>query len=406
MNPSIIEVSVALRVTIWLVSLCLAAGPLMASKFYSQSDLFIAGSRVIDDDVYAVNNTCELAGTINGDFNGLIFDIEMVGDIDGNLNLITWIADAGGTIAQSSRIIGWDVDIASEIEKDLLILGRKINVSRRAKIGRDVTLVGDIIYVDGTVGGDLDIWGEIVIIDGDIKGDVRVEADEITLARNATIEGNLHYTSFRDIYIEDDALVAGRITHSMPELGRAEIEYTLNKILLIGRILFFAMTLFTGLFIILVFRIHSRETSDYILDHFPASIGLGLLALLVFSLGALILFVVIVGIPLAVFLVFLAIFLMFTGQIYCATAIGRGLFKLLGKRDIALGWAFLIGYIILIIIFSIPIFGILVYTLVFLIGTGGAIGGFYTMCKKCRQSDISASETPPAPGPVTDQSTP
>jgi cytoskeletal protein CcmA (bactofilin family) len=397
---------VALRITVWFVILCLAAGPLMASKFYSQDDLIIAGSRVIDDDVYALTNTCEFAGTINGDFNGLIFDIEMVGDIDGNLNLVTWRADAGGNITKSLRIIGWDVDIASEIEKDLLILGRKINVSRRAEIGRDVTLIGDLIYVDGTIEGDLDIWGEIVIIDGEIKGDVRVEADEITLARNTTIEGNLHYTSFLDIFIEDDALVAGRITHSIPELGQPEIEYALNKIFLVGRIIFFAMTLFTGLFIILVFRTHSRETSNYILDHFPASVGLGLLALIIFTLGAIILFAIVIGIPLAVFLVFLAIFLMFAGQIYCATAIGRGLLRLLGNRDIALGWAFLIGYIILIVIFSIPIFGIVIYTLVFLIGTGGAIGGFYTMCKKCRQSDTPSPEAASGPESATDISTP
>ena len=142
------------------------------------------------------------------------------------------------------------------------------------------------------------------------------------------------------------------------------------------------MALVTGMALILLFRNHTLESTIQIRKKFWHTLATGFLAWIIFIGGALILLVLIVGIPLSILLVTVGMVLFYIGKIYVSIFLGRLLVGWLSRgKKIALGWELLIGLIVLSIVFQIPGFGTFVYVLTFILGTGAAIAGYLALTR-------------------------
>lgn len=373
------------RIVILLITLLLWSPSLFASKYIDDKSALISADEVIDDDVYIFSNSLDIYGRITQDLSGFVYDSYIEGTIDGNLNMFSYNIEVSGNILKSCRLIGQRVEVNGEIDGNLIVIGNEIQVDQDAVIGRDATIIGGVITINGQIMDYTEIRAETVTITGKIEGDVNIDAQEINIESGAVINGDLSYTSKEEAYIDDDAQITGEIDHSLPSKTNKKIGEVLDKILYIGKIISFFMALVTGLILITVFKNHARETVTYIHEKFLPSLGIGFLAMLICSFGALLIALFIVGIPTAIFLFFLGIFFFYCGKIYCSVALGQIIFKAFGRTDIGIGWSFIVGLIIITILFMIPVFGKLLYFLAFLIGAGGAIGGFMTICRKCRE---------------------
>jgi len=106
----------------------------------------------------------------------------------------------------------------------------------------------------------------------------------------------------------------------------------------------------------------------------------------------LILLVLIVGIPLSILLVSVGMVLFYIGKIYVSIVLGRLIIGLLAKnKKVALGWELLVGLIILSLFFQIPVLGTIVYLLAFILGTGAAISGYYSLNRKYKETTAVSS---------------
>jgi len=378
----------------FLIILIIYAIPAFGSEFYSEDNVVISSDENVDDDVYVFANTCEIYGEIAGDYSGFIYNANIDGIIDGNVNLFAYTSEVEGIINRSCRLFCQNIDVGAEINGNLLAMGQNVTVGRKAVVGRDANIYGSIIYIYGTIEGETRVECESVIISGKLSGDLIIEAKEITLTESAVVAGDIFYTSQDEIYIEDGADLLGAVDWTIPEDDK-DLGNALDVLFNVTKLLFFLMSLVTGLILILLFGSHARKTAQYIETKLPQSLGIGFVSLIIFTFGAVLLAIFVVSLPLSIFVIFLGIFLFYVGKLYCSIVIGRFIFRLFGNKSIALGWAFIVGLIVLALIFEIPYFGALAYLLALLIGAGGAVGAYLAICRK-RREEKTGTEIEPA----------
>jgi hypothetical protein len=243
----------------------------------------------------------------------------------------------------------------------------------------------------------VDVSGSVVLISGIIDGKVEIEAEEVYIGYPAQIAGDLIYTSRLEAEIEEDVLVGGEIIHELPE-DKEELESLFPAIMPILRFLLFVMALITGYAMILLFNRHTREAAEQMETRFWPTFAAGLLTMILIVMGAIIMTALVVGIPLAIIMTSLGILLFYIGKIYVSIVIGRLVFKIFSStKKFALGWEFLVGLIILTLVFRIPVVGTLVYILSFIIGAGAAVMGYLSLNKKL--TSALKPQTAPAPPP-------
>jgi len=372
-----------IKITLFLVLfLALGCVPLSASVFQTGDSNILSRRDSLDDDLYVFGNFGEVYGVVEGDLTAFCYEHDADGIILGSANIFGYGVRLGGEVRQSARLIGYNIYTGATIGRNLVILGKTIDIKRDAVIQKDLDCGGDIIHMDGTVHGDADIGGRIVYISGNIDGDVKIKADEIYIDSPAQIGGELTYTSGQKAEIADDVIIDGGIYWEEPEED-IDTRDILPSVRFFFHIIFFLMTLLTGLFLILIFNRHTHEAVAQIGDRFWRTLAIGLLSIIIFIGGSVVLTLLIIGIPLAVILIFLGLVLFYIGKIYASIALGRLVFKLIGSGNkIALGWEFIVGLIIMVFIFRIPGLGWVIYFLVTILGTGAAITGYLSLCNK------------------------
>lgn len=374
--------------------LILVSGSLRASEFISGEGNVVPKGRIIEDDLYLTGNYSEVYGEITGDLTAFCYDIESEGEIGGSCLLMGWNIVLGGVIQNSARLIGNNIDIMADVGGNILALGGEINIDRDAIIEKDLTCYGDIVNIDGTVKGNILIKGGSVFISGRIEGDVEIDAEDISIQSPAVIGGDFDYVSNAEAYIEDGARVEGRIDWDLPRITEDSLEQFAANALSVIKVILFFMSLITGLGLILFFRSHTREASNQIQNRFWQSLGIGFLALIIFLGGSVLLIGFIVGIPLGLILIGLGLVLFYVGKIYVAIVIGRLIFGIFSGKRFAIGWEFIIGLLVLSIVFQIPVLGIIAYIIVFLVGAGGAIAAEIFIRRKFHEYLKASTATP------------
>ncbi|UCD94380.1 MAG: hypothetical protein JSU69_11560 [Candidatus Zixiibacteriota bacterium] len=381
------------KVSVTFLLLLLLPSLAVASRFISRDGTVVSRSEVVNDDLYVFGDFVEFYGQIDGDLTAFCFDVEEDGEILGNVNLFAYKIDVGGMIDNSARLFGNNIIVRGEISRNLLAFGREIEATKQAVIERDLTCVGDVIRIKGRIKGDVCATGSMVFISGVIDGRAEIEADELYIDYPAEIGGDLVYTSRLEAEIEEDVVISGEIVHNLPEERERQGDF-FPSVLPILRILLFVMALITGFAMILLFNRHTRESAEQIEKRFWPTFAVGLLALILITLGAIIMTALVIGIPLAIILTSLGILLFYIGKIYVSILIGRLTFKIFsGTKRIALGWELLVGLIILSLVFRIPVAGTIVYILSFITGAGAAVMGYLSLNKKYK----TAAQQQPAP---------
>lgn len=388
------------RRTSLLISLLVIALPVVlfpilvaASDFRSGQNITLNMTDIIQDDLYLFCNDAEVNGKIVGDLSSFSYNFDSRAEILGNANIAAYEGELGGTVRRTARVFGMIVYINADIAGNALAIGNDIRIGKNTQIGRDLTVTGDDIRIDGDVRGNVHINGTRVEITGTIDGDVTIKARDITIIEPAVIKGNLEYNSVSEAYIDDDAVVMGETVWNEVVPEKEDGLRIPSALTAFFSVIFFLMTLATGLIIILFFRRHAGESGEVIIRRFWHTLATGLLTFILLTGGAILCLVLIVGIPITILITFLGLALFYLGKIYVSIAIGRFLVKSLGGgRRIAIGWEFVIGLIILTLIFRIPVLGWIVYIFTFILGMGAAISGYLSLSRKFRH----LTETTPA----------
>jgi cytoskeletal protein CcmA (bactofilin family) len=395
-----------------LVVALLFAGYAQATSIQSGENIHISNLHQIDHDLYAFGQNVTVDGLIKGDLVVGAYEVFINGEVTESENIFAYKLHHTGTVGNSLRAFVNTVVIDGRVGRSLMFFGYDCRIGKGAVVERDVNINGFSARVDGTVGGNATIRAVRVVISGEIGGDVDIEGEEIRIVPPAVIKGNLTYTCEKEAEIDTAAgvTILGETRWERPEEENGEEEEKTGAaafktmIFKISKML--AAFLF-GIIVVYLFRRYAEVSFHQLRTRLSVSFATGFLFLLILvvavlilvvsaifllvglalisgemaPVGALVLILSMLMVPITAFTTVSGGIIFYSGKIMFAFLIGYLLVRIFKSEAALLGKAqLLFGLIVLALLFAVPYVGLLIYLLVSIAGAGAIVLGI----KSCR----------------------
>jgi len=239
------------------------------------------------------------------------------------------------------------------------------------RVGRDVIVGAANTTISGQIGRDLQVGGTNAKIDGAVAGNVTATIERLQITDRGSVGGSLKYTSKNEAQIANASSVKGSIERQTPDGGRAPL-FTGTAAMVVEWLKGLIGLLILGILVVFFFPGFSRRAGEALV-HSPwltlgigalVLIGLPILSIVFFALGALIGGWWIGFVVLALFVVALALSIP-----VAAVGVGGALLRI-ARRPVPVWLALLIGLVVLLLVALIPILGGLVIFCALLFGMG------------------------------------
>ena len=351
--------------------LALTPTPAAAADIRSGQDITIGTTETIEDDLYAFGTNIAINGTIHGDLiaggNNISVDGNVTGDVIAGGNSVVIRGQVGGSV----RAAGNTVVVDGKIANDLVVGGNELTILGNGRVGRDVIVGATNATISGQIGRDLQAGGANVKIDSSVGGNVTANVERLQIIDRGAVGGSLKYTSKNEAQIANAASVKGSVERQTPDNGRAPL-FSGTAALVVEWLKGLIGLLILGILVVFFFPGFSRRAGE-VLVHSPwltlavgalALIGLPILSIVFFAVGALIGGWWIGFVVLALFVVVLALSIP-----VAAVGVGGALLRV-ARRPVPVWLALFIGLVALLLVALIPILGGIVIVFALLFGMG------------------------------------
>ena len=351
--------------------LALTPTPAAAADIRSGQDITIGTTETIEDDLYAFGTNIAINGTIHGDLiaggNNISVDGNVTGDVIAGGNSVVIRGQVGGSV----RAAGNTVVVDGKIANDLVVGGNELTILGNGRVGRDVIVGATNATISGQIGRDLQAGGANVKIDSGVGGNVTANVERLQITDRGTVGGSLKYTSKNEAQIANAASVKGSVERQTPDNGRAPL-FSGTAALVVEWLKGLIGLLILGILVVFFFPGFSRRAGE-VLVHSPwltlavgalALIGLPILSIVFFAVGALIGGWWIGFVVLALFVVVLALSIP-----VAAVGVGGAVLRV-ARRPVPVWLALFIGLVALLLVALIPILGGIVIVFALLFGMG------------------------------------
>jgi hypothetical protein len=342
--------------------------PASAADLRQGTDVTVARTETVNDDIYAGAGTVNIEGTVNGNVIAGGGTITVSGTITRDLIVGGGTINVTGHVGGSIIAAGGNLTINGPVAQDIVVTGGMIDIGSGATIGRDLVVAGGTATVSAPVSRRVQMSSGSLTLRNHVGGDVRGRVDHLKLD-GAQIGGNLDYTSNNSVERVNGARVAGTTTRHTPtdQGGGGAANGFLGWLReLIG---FFALGL---LLIFLLPGISTRAIDRLRTEPWP-SLGLGAGILVITPIVALIVFVIgvlIGGWWLGVLLLPIWLLVLAIGYVLSGFLVGRLLFAQLGWGGYHDALALLGGLFVLTVLGLIPVLGGLIGLAALVFGAG------------------------------------
>jgi cytoskeletal protein CcmA (bactofilin family) len=333
--------------------------------------------QTITGDYFVGGQTVGIHGTVNGDVYVGGGNVQIDGVVNGD------ILAAGGTIllqgsARNIRVAGGNITVDTTTEGNVTVVGGNITIARGATIGGSLVMAGGQISVLGPVTKGATLAGGQITV-GNSIGSNLLAAGNITLTPEAKVNGPFTYWSNQKATIENGATVSGSITQRIPPQNKQERKSSQQTAAeaASAAAFFSLMSLVTafilGLLFVKLLPIFMKQSAATILQRPWFSLGIGLITAVATPIVIFLLFVTILGIPLAILLGVAYGIYVYLSKIFVSFAIGMWVFEKNNARRSHPVWAVLVGLIIYEILGLIPFIGWLAKLIFWLMGMGALL---------------------------------
>lgn len=281
------------------------------------------------------------------------------------------------TAVEGLRAAGGEIDIAAEVRGSLIAAGGRLRLRPEALVQGYAVLAGGDVELEGEIKGNLKAAGGRIRLTGVVEGDVDLAGRRITIGPTARIGGKLTYRSPEDAEIAPEAVVAGGIKRIEVEL--LEISLAAGIGIAVG----LWIVLVVGLGIVgVVLHATMPELiagAAAVFSTRPwACVGLGFALLIATPVAVSLLFMTILGIPLALFVLAVYGVVLAPALITAAYGLGMRTARVFGwshdgeQVSWRMLWTFL-GLVALALIALVPVLGFLVLVVALALGLGGFV---------------------------------
>ncbi|MFH0908432.1 MAG: polymer-forming cytoskeletal protein [bacterium] len=332
----------------------------------------------IADDLFLLANDAFLSGSLENDAWLAANTLRVTGRVHDHLRLVANTATLSGTVSNS-----------------LSAVANSLQLTRESRVDGSVNAVAGSATLEGAIGGNVRLVGEQVTLAGVIAGNARVYANDIVIMPGAVINGDLVYTSEKELVLDEKVQLRGQlirkeITQPTPEMPRIPP----TQVVMVYFYLFVAALMVGIPFAGLLPRLTGNAVR--VIRHSSLKCALtGMLCFCLFPMVSTLVLLTLVGIPLGIALLVVYAFMLYLSKIVVAIAVGGTLMRWRGPQPFGrVMLALSLGLVLLYTATTLPIVGVGVWFIITFIGTGGLVlGGFQTQ---------AAPEPPPLEHGKTD----
>jgi cytoskeletal protein CcmA (bactofilin family) len=318
----------------------------------AKGDIVIPPSETISDSLFASGENVNVQGRVEGNLFMAGEKVELTGDVDGDLFAAAEEVRISGKVTGSVIAAAKTVVIEGSNGGNFYGAGRTVRIAKGGKIAQDAYTGAQTLTVDGEVGRGLTAAGRDASIAGMVGRAVTFAGNRLVVLQGGSVGGGIRarVNDPNQVQIENGASVQGGVNVSPVPLSdqRSRWErpgtYVWQICMLMAAFLtgWLLLAMFPGFFTSMVERVHSLR-----------SLGIGIAALILIPIAAVILFVTVILIPISVGAMFLYIAGLYLSQIFVAGYLGR---ELLDRHSAGppTVLALLVGLIILHVLFVLP----------------------------------------------------
>lgn len=276
-----------------LLALALAP-PADAAEFRSGQTVEVSGA--VSDTLFAAGQSVAMPAAIDGTVFVAGMQVDLTGAVSGDAMLAGYHVHVSGAVAKDVMAVAGEFILDGRVAGDVRVASPTVRLERSGTVAGDLAATGEEVVLAGTVAGDAQLAGARVVVSGTVNGTLDVAAAELRLEPGARILGNIRHAGPRTVEVPAGVTVGGTVQYreddSHVDTGPTLLE-TLGEALALFLLGLVALWLFPGLV--------ARASQDLRLR--PGhSFGVGLAALLLAPLLAVLLMVTLVGIPLGLLL--------------------------------------------------------------------------------------------------------
>ena len=336
----------------------------------------IAAERTVNDDLLLLCDEAVVAGTVRGDLYFAGRSLTITGRVDGDVFGFGNAINMEGSVGLSLRGAGQSVRIGGDLGRGLAAAGETISVLPDGSVGGGIMMAGDRLSVAGPVGGSVLAGGSRLEVDARIEGDLKFSGEALHLGSGAAIAGDAQYTGPTEPEREPGA---PNVEWSEPEPEETSVWDEVMRIATR-----WAMGLALGLVLVLL----ASGPLGAMAAIGGRPIGPLLLGLLLFvglPFAAILLAITFIGLPLAVAVGMLYLFLLYAARVIAAMVIGQAILGLASTSVQRIG-RIALGLGILVLAVEVPFIGGVVGLLVMFFG----LGAFGLWVWRSRRSAVAA----------------
>ena len=325
--------------------------------------------------------------TITEDLVGDVYvgggQVLVEGKIDGDLLVGGGMVTLNGEVTEDVRIGGGDVVFNGKVGQDVTAGAGTVVFGPDSEIGGSVLAGSGMVVFNGQVMGDVWTGAGAAQLAGTFDQNVYLETGEIQVLPNAVIGGNLTAKYEEKVDISDQAQIVGE--QSVEKQFRTQkTEQAIDKMAGFGKgmsqaqaTMALVLGLVSGLVLMYLFPKVTDAVTDELLKNPLSSLGWGFIKLIIVPLGAVLLMVTVVGLPLAFLMLMGYAVGMMVATWIAGKALGEVVYKeskisFLKNRYLQ----FIVGLVLLGLVGLLPLVGWLVKLVAFLMGFG-ALGMWF-----------------------------
>jgi len=326
--------------------------------------VYVGEDRTIDGNYYAAGASVTIDGKVTGDVFCAGQSIAINGVVEGDVICAGQSISVNGKVGGSLRVAASDINVRGSVARGITVAAANVSVDKDAKVGWDALIAAANVQIRGELGRSLLGAGANYLLGGKINGNVDLYLDnnmknktaELVVADTALIAGQLSYRSTTDASISGKAQIKGEVIHKTLQAGRPKKPSGGGIFAMF--ILAVASALVVGWLLIGLWKKPVIEMAENMTRKFWSTLGIGFAIAVLTPLAAIILAISMVGIRLALLLIWSWLILLMLSKIVAGIAVGRAVLRNMwtSKKD-SLGTALIIGVILSWIVFYIPVIG-------------------------------------------------
>lgn len=332
-----------------------------AHDFRSGTNVVVEGSEKIDHTLFAAGNSVNVSSEVFGDVFCAGQTVTISGTVHGDVICAGQTVTVSGTVDGDVRLAGQSITVGGKVAGNATIAGQSFTLSSTASIGGDVTLGSADGNLSGTIGRDIAAGGGNLVIANAVGRDIKGNIENLRLSSGARVQGNIDFTSSKDLEKANGAIVAGKVTRTEASKEESKGGFEIKWFIYCLLALLTAAMALTLLFPRMLHNVTSRA--------FPRpwkALFTGFVASLAVPVFLIVIAITVVGLPLAIMggLVWLAV-AMLSGPIF-----GYYLGRIILKKSRQPLLIMLVGASALVLLYFIPIIGLIALLIAFWGGAG------------------------------------